>query len=38
MDEVSNKTWLADRMHEILGLYDDTTARYLVSLAKDAQS
>jgi len=25
-------------MHDLLGLYDDTTAQYLISLAKDSKS
>ena len=25
-------------MHEVLGLYDETTARYLISLAQESQS
>jgi hypothetical protein len=35
---MEDKTWLADQMHELLGLYDETTARYLVSLTKEAKS
>lgn len=29
---------MTDRMHEVLGLYDDTTAKYLVALAKESTS
>jgi len=35
---MEDKNWLADRMHDVLGLYDETTARYLITLTKEASS
>ena len=30
--------WISDALHNIIGLSDDTTVRFLISLSKDANS
>ena len=34
----TERQWVADGLHDLIGLSEDTTVSYLISLARQAQS